>query len=226
MSKKVVLAYSGGLDTSVAIRWLKEERGYDVIALTIDLGNEKDLRTVEKRAHEIGAIKAIVRDGKQPFIDYFAFPALMAGAVYEGQYLLATAIGRPLIAKMLVDVAREEGAAAIAHGCTGKGNDQVRFDVSTQALAPDLEIVAPVREHRMSREEQIEWAAERGVPVPTTKASPYSTDENLWGRSIEAGMLEDPWAAPPEDIYAWTQSVAAAPGAPARSRSGSSTGAP
>ncbi len=214
MTRKVVLAYSGGLDTSVAIRWLQEERGYEVVALTIDLGNEKDLRTVESRAMEIGAVKAIVRDGKQPFIDYFAFPALMAGAVYEGQYLLATAIGRPLIAKMLVDVAREEGATAIAHGCTGKGNDQVRFDVSTQALAPDLEIVAPVREHRMSRDEQIEWAAERGVPVPATKESPYSTDENLWGRSIEAGVLEDPWAAPPEDVYAWTRSVADAPDAP------------
>ncbi len=214
MAKKVILAYSGGLDTSVAIRWLREERGYDVVALTIDLGNEKDLRTVEQRAMQIGAVKAIVRDGKRLFIDYFAFPALMAGAVYEGQYLLATAIGRPLIAKMLVDVAREEGATAIAHGCTGKGNDQVRFDVSTQALAPDLEIVAPVREHRMSREEQIEWAAARGVPVPATKASPYSTDENLWGRSIEAGVLEDPWQAPPEEIYAWTRSVAEAPEQP------------
>jgi argininosuccinate synthase len=211
MAKKVVLAYSGGLDTSVAIRWLQEERSYDVVALTIDLGNEKDLQTVEQRAYQIGAVKAIVRDGKRPFIDYFAFPALMSGAVYEGQYLLATAIGRPLIAKMLVDVAREEGATAIAHGCTGKGNDQVRFDVSTQALAPDLEIVAPVREHRMSREEQIEWAAARNVPVPATKASPYSTDENLWGRSIEAGMLEDPWTAPPEDIYSWTRSVKDAP---------------
>jgi len=159
-------------------------------------------------------VRAIVRDCKQPFIDYFAFPALMAGAIYEGQYLLATAIGRPLIAKMLVDVAREVGATAIAHGCTGKGNDQVRFDVSTQALAPDLEIVAPVREHRMSREEQIEWAAARNVPVPATKASPYSTDENLWGRSIEAGVLEDPWQAPPEEIYVWTRSVANAPHAP------------
>ena len=214
MPRKVVLAYSGGLDTSVAIRWLQEERGFDVVALTIDLGNEKDLQTVEARALQIGAVKALVRDGKQPFIDYFAFPALMAGAVYEGQYLLATAIGRPLIAKMLVDVAREEGATAIAHGCTGKGNDQVRFDVSTQALAPDLEIVAPVREHRMSREEQIEWAAERNVPVPATKASPYSTDENLWGRSIEAGVLEDPWSAPPEEIYAWTRSAADAPDTP------------
>jgi|CXWL01.1.fsa_nt_gi argininosuccinate synthase len=214
MAKKIVLAYSGGLDTSVAIRWLQEERGFDVVALTIDLGNEKDLQTAERRAMEIGAVKAIVRDGKQPFIDYFAFPALMAGAVYEGQYLLATAIGRPLIAKMLVDVAREEGATAIAHGCTGKGNDQVRFDVSTKALAPDLEIVAPVREHRMSREEQIEWAAAHGVPVPATKASPYSTDENLWGRSIEAGQLEDPWVAPPEEIYMWSQSPASAPETP------------
>ncbi|MEX2246646.1 MAG: argininosuccinate synthase [Dehalococcoidia bacterium] len=214
MAKKVVLAYSGGLDTSVAIRWLQEERGYDVVALTIDLGNETDLLTVKRRAMEIGAVKAVVRDAKQPFIDYFAFPALMAGAVYEGYYLLATAIGRPLIAKLLVDVAREEGATAIAHGCTGKGNDQVRFDVSTQALAPDLEIIAPVREHRMSREEQIEWAAARKVPVPATKAKPYSTDENLWGRSIEAGVLEDPWEAPPEDIYAWTRSPMAAPDTP------------
>ena len=213
MVKKVVLAYSGGLDTSVAIRWL-QERDYDVVALTIDLGNEKDLLTVEKRAYEIGAVKALVRDGKKLFIDHFAFPALMAGAVYEGQYLLATAIGRPLIAKLLVDVAREEGATAIAHGCTGKGNDQVRFDVSTHALAPDLEIIAPVREHRMSREEQIEWAAARNVPVPATKASPYSTDENLWGRSIEAGVLEDPWAAPPEEVYAWTKSAKDAPDAP------------
>jgi argininosuccinate synthase len=214
MPAKVVLAYSGGLDTSVAIRWLHEERGYDVIALTIDLGNEKDLQVVEQRALHIGAVKALVRDGKRAFIDYFAFPALMAGAVYEGQYLLATAIGRPLIAKMLVDVAREEGATAIAHGCTGKGNDQVRFDVSTQALAPDLEIIAPVREHRMSRDEQIEWAAERNVPVPATRASPYSTDENLWGRSIEAGVLEDPWLAPPEEVYAWTRSLADAPDTP------------
>jgi argininosuccinate synthase len=184
------------------------------------------LQTVEKRAYEIGAIKAIVRDGKQPFIDYFAFPALMAGARYEGEYLLATAIGRPLIAKMLVDVAREEGASAIAHGCTGKGNDQVRFDVSTQALAPDLEIVAPVREHRMSRDEQIEWAAERNVPVPATKVSPYSTDENLWGRSIEAGVLEDPWAAPPEDIYMWTKSVNDAPETPREVEIGFAHGRP
>jgi argininosuccinate synthase len=150
----------------------------------------------------------------------------MAGAVYEGQYLLATAIGRPLIAKMLVDVAREEGASAIAHGCTGKGNDQVRFDVSTKALAPDLEIVAPVREHKMSREEQIEWAAARNVPVPATKASPYSTDENLWGRSIEAGMLEDPWAAPPEEIYMWTSPPADRPDAPREVEIGFSHGRP
>jgi argininosuccinate synthase len=204
-NKKVVLAYSGGLDTSVAIRWLQEERGFDVVALTIDLGNEKDLRTVEQRAYQIGAVKAIVTDGKRLFIDSFAFPSLMSGAVYEGQYLLATAIGRPLIAWLLVQTARAEGATAVAHGCTGKGNDQVRFDVSTKALAPDLEIIAPVREHRMSREEQIEWAAARNIPVPVTKASPYSTDENLWGRSIEAGILEDPWEAPPEDIYEWTR---------------------
>ncbi|HET9199702.1 MAG TPA: argininosuccinate synthase [Dehalococcoidia bacterium] len=204
MKPRVVLAYSGGLDTSVAIHWLTEERGYDVIALTVDVGNEKDLKTVQERATQIGAVKSLVRDARADFIHYFAFPALAAGAVYQGVYPLATALARPLIAKLLVDVAREENAAAVAHGCTGKGNDQVRFDVSVQALAPDLEIVAPVREWAWSREEEIEYAEEHGIPVPATKASPYSTDENLWGRSIEAGVLEDPWAEPPADVYQWT----------------------
>ncbi|HEX5939682.1 MAG TPA: argininosuccinate synthase, partial [Dehalococcoidia bacterium] len=197
-------AYSGGLDTSVAIRWLSQEREYDVIALTVDVGNEKDLKTVQARATEIGAVKSLVRDARADFIHYFAFPALAAGAVYQGVYPLATALARPLIAKLLVDVAREEGATAVAHGCTGKGNDQVRFDVSVHSLAPDLEIIAPVREWAWSREEEIEYAAKHGIPVPVTKQSPYSTDENLWGRSIEAGVLEDPWAEPPADVYEWT----------------------
>ena len=204
MKPKVVLAYSGGLDTSVAIHWLSSDRGYDVVALTVDVGNEKDLKVVQERASEIGAVKSVVRDARADFIHYFAFPALAAGAVYQGVYPLATALARPLIAKLLVDVAREEGATAVAHGCTGKGNDQVRFDVSVQALAPELEIVAPVREWGWSRDEEIEYAEKHSIPVPATKQSPYSTDENLWGRSIEAGVLEDPWTEPPADVYEWT----------------------
>jgi len=214
MTEKVVLAYSGGLDTSVAIRWLKEERGYDVIALTIDVGQGRDIPQVQKRAEATGAIKAVVRDGRDLFVRYFVFPALAAGALYQGQYPLATALARPLIAKLMVDVAREEGATAVAHGSTGKGNDQVRFDVSTQALAPDLKIVAPVREWGLTREEEIAYAQRYNIPVPVTKASPYSIDENLWGRSIECGVLEDPWQEPPEDIFVWTQPVAKAPDKP------------
>jgi len=214
MAEKVVLAYSGGLDTSVAIRWLKEERGYDVIALTIDVGQERDIPQVLKRAEATGAIKAVVRDGRDLFVRYFVFPALAAGALYQGQYPLATALARPLIAKLMVDVAREEGATAVAHGSTGKGNDQVRFDVSTQALAPDLKIVAPVREWGLTREEEIAYAQRHNIPVPVTKESPYSIDENLWGRSIECGVLEDPWQEPPEEIFVWTRPVAKAPDNP------------
>lgn len=212
MGKKMVLAYSGGLDTCVAIKWLKEERGYDVIALHIDMGTEKDVDILEERAMTSGALKSVWRDGKDLFVRYFAFPSLAAGALYQGHYPLATAMGRPLIAKLMVDVAREEGASAVGHGSTGKGNDQVRFDVSVQALAPDLEIVAPVREWEMkTREEEIAYAEKHNIPVPVTRASPYSTDENLWGRSIECGILEDPWEEPPEDIYEWTRSVKDAP---------------
>ena len=214
MAEKVVLAYSGGLDTSVAIRWLKEERGYDVIALTVDVGQARDIPQVQKRAEATGAIKAVVRDGRDLFVRYFVFPALAAGALYQGQYPLATALARPLIAKLMVDVAREEGATAVAHGSTGKGNDQVRFDVSTQALAPDLKIVAPVREWGLTREEEIAYAQRHNIPVPVTKESPYSIDENLWGRSIECGVLEDPWQEPPEEIFVWTRPVAKAPDNP------------
>jgi argininosuccinate synthase len=207
MPDKLVLAYSGGLDTSIAIRWLREERGYDVIALTVDVGQERDLSEVQRRAQATGAVKVAVRDGKELFVRYFAFPALAAGAVYQGAYPLATALSRPLIAKLMVDVAREEGATAVAHGSTGKGNDQVRFDVSVQALAPDLRIVAPVREWTMTREEEIAYARKHDIQVPVTKESPYSIDENLWGRSIECGVLEDPWQEPPEEVYAWTRSL-------------------
>ncbi len=187
-NRKVVLAYSGGLDTSVAIRWLKD-LGWDVIAFTVDLGEKKDLDAVQARALKTGASAAYVADGKRPFLELFVWPSLQAGAVYEKEYPLATALGRPLIAAMLVQVARREGATAIAHGCTGKGNDQVRFDVATAALAPDLEVVAPVREWGMNRDDEIEYAQKYGIEVPATSQSPYSTDENLWGRSIEAGVL-------------------------------------
>ena len=216
MPEKVVLAYSGGLDTSVAIKWIADNYKMDVVALTIDVGNEKDFTAVRERALKAGAVSAKVVDAKEDFIKYFIFPALRAGALYEGQYPLATALSRPLIAKLLVDAAREEGATAVAHGCTGKGNDQVRIDVGVMALAPDLRIIAPVREWDMlTREEEIEYAKKHGIPQPVTVASPYSTDENLWGRSIECGVLEDPWNEPPEDIYQWTKSAKDAPDEPA-----------
>ncbi len=200
----VVLAYSGGLDTSVAIRWIKEKYDLDVIALTIDVGNERDLPAIAERARQIGAVKALVVDGREDFVRYFVWPALQAGAIYEGQYPLATALARPLIARLLVEVARAEGAVAVAHGCTGKGNDQVRFDVSINTLAPDLKIIAPVREWSMTRDNEIAYAAEHRIPISVTNASPYSVDQNLWGRSVECGILEDPWAEPPEEVYAWT----------------------
>ena len=200
----VVLAYSGGLDTSVAIRWIKEQYNLDVITVTINVGNERDLSAIAKRAEQIGAVKALVVDGRADFARYFVWPALQAGAIYEGQYPLATALARPLIGRLLVEVARAEGAVAVAHGCTGKGNDQVRFDVSIATLAPDLKIIAPVREWSMTRDNEIAYAHEHNIPIQVTNASPYSVDQNLWGRSVECGILEDPWAEPPEDVYAWT----------------------
>src|ERR1700694_3975754 len=212
-AKKLVLAYSGGLDTSVAIRWLKD-LGWGVIAFTVDLGEKKALDAIQARALKTGASAAYVADGRAPFLQLFVWPSLQAGAVYEKEYPLATALGRPLIAAMMVEVARREGASAIAHGCTGKGNDQVRFDVTTAALAPDLQVVAPVREWGMNRDDEIEYAAKHGIEVPTTVRSPYSTDENLWGRSVEAGILEDPWAEPPGDVYEWTADPQRSPDQP------------
>ncbi len=202
--ERCILAYSGGLDTSVAIRWLQVELGYDVVTLTADLGESKDVDAVATRALRTGAVSAHVADARRVFIDAFCFPTLAASALYEGAYPLATALARPLIAKLLVDVAREEGATAVAHGCTGKGNDQVRFDVAVGALAPELRVVAPVRDWDMGRPQELEYAAEHGIEVPVTQASPYSVDANLWGRSIEAGVLEDPWFEPPDEIFAWT----------------------
>ena len=205
MADSIVLAYSGGLDTSVATKWLQEERGYEVVCLTIDLGNLPDIDAARERALAAGAKAVEVVDAREDFLRFFAFPALAANAVYEGGYPLATALGRPLMAKLLVDRAREVGANAVAHGCTGKGNDQVRFDVAIQALAPELEIVGTARENLMTRDQAIAYARRHGIPVTTTVASPYSTDENLWGRSIECGILEDPWVEPPEDVYEWTR---------------------
>ncbi len=200
----VVLAYSGGLDTSVAIRWIQEQYDLDVITVTIDVGNARNLPAIAARAEQIGAVKSLVVDGRADFVRYFVWPALQAGAIYEDAYPLATALARPLIARLLVEVARAEGAVAIAHGCTGKGNDQVRFDVSINTLAPDLKIIAPVREWSMTRDNEIAYANEHGIPITVTNASPYSVDQNLWGRSIECGILEDPWEEPPEEVYAWT----------------------
>jgi argininosuccinate synthase len=211
---KVVLAYSGGLDTSVAVTWIQETYGLDVITLTIDLGTHEDLEAIRRRALDVGAVKALVVHAADAFVEYFIWPALRAGALYEGAYPLATALGRPLIAKLLVDTAHQEGARAVAHGCTGKGNDQVRFDVSIKTLAPEMEIIAPAREWGMTREEEMDYAAKHGIKVDVTKKSPYSTDENLWGRSIECGVLEDPWAEPPEDAYALTVNPAEAPDEP------------
>src|SRR5436190_6763849 len=203
---KVVLAYSGGLDTSVAIKWLNETYNLEVICVTVDVGNERDFQSIQEKALRTGATKAYVQDAKADFVKFFVFPSLQAGTIYEGQYPLATALARPLIAKIMVDYARQEGATHVAHGCTGKGNDQVRFDVSFNSLAPDLKIVAPVREWRWTREEEILYAQKHGIPVPVTVGSPYSVDQNLWGRSVEAGVLEDPWSEPPDDVYAWTMS--------------------
>jgi argininosuccinate synthase len=214
VSDKVVLAYSGGLDTSVAIRWLKERYNLDVIALNVNVGSERDFSAVRQKALKVGAVKALVVDAKESFVNHFIFPALQADALYEGQYPLATALARPLMAKLLVDTAVEEEASAVAHGCTGKGNDQVRFDVGIATLAPGLKIIAPAREWGMTREETIKYAQRYKIPVPITASSPYSIDENLWGRSIECGVLEDPWVEPPADVFAWTRSPSDAPDEP------------
>lgn len=204
MADKIILAYSGGLDTSVAIRWIKERYGHDVITLTADLGNVKDLDEIRDRAIDVGAIGAKVVDVRSEFVEQYVFPALRANAMYQGVYPLATALGRPLIAKLMVEAARQEGAIAVAHGCTGKGNDQVRLDISVGALAPDLEVIAPAREWGMTRADEIEYAEKNNINVPNTIEKPYSTDDNVWGRSIEAGVLEDAWHEPPIDVYEWT----------------------
>jgi argininosuccinate synthase len=198
MAKRVVLAYSGGLDTSVAVRWLGEELGVEVIALAADVGQGGEWEEIRERAKAAGAVEAIVVDCREEYAEQYVVPALKANAKYEGKYPLVSSLSRPVIAKHLVAAAREHGADAVAHGCTGKGNDQVRFEVSVRALAPDLELLAPVRNWGLTREQSIEYAERFGIPITVTKKSPYSVDQNLWGRTIECGILEDPWEQPPE----------------------------
>ncbi len=226
MSDKIVLAYSGGLDTSVAIKWLEERYGLKVITFTLDIGSVPDLESIRQKALRVGALRALVFDGRESFVRSFVFPALQADAVYEGQYPLATALGRPLIAQLLVETARKEGATVVAHGCTGKGNDQVRIDVGVAALAPELKVIAPAREWNMTREQTIEYAEAHHIPVPITRASPYSIDENLWGRSIECGVLEDTWNEPPDDVFLWTKPPGETPARPAYLEIGFDQGIP
>ncbi|WP_207695321.1 argininosuccinate synthase [Enterococcus sp. DIV0212c] len=210
MKEKVVLAYSGGLDTSVAVKWLVDE-GYDVIACCLDVGEKKDLDFIKNKALEVGASASYTIDAKEEFAQEFALIALQGHTFYEQSYPLVSALSRPLIAKKLVELAHETGATTIAHGCTGKGNDQVRFEVAINALAPELNVIAPVREWKWSREEEINYAKEKGVPVPADLDNPYSVDQNLWGRANECGILEDPWATPPEGAYELTASLENAP---------------
>ncbi|MEK5232338.1 argininosuccinate synthase [Lysinibacillus sp. FSL K6-0232] len=212
-NKKVVLAYSGGLDTSVAIPWLKEQ-GWDVIAVCLDVGEGKDLEFIKNKALQVGAIESYMVDAKDEFAEEYALISLQAHTWYEQKYPLVSALSRPLISKKLVEIANQVGADAVAHGCTGKGNDQVRFEVSIKALNPDLEVLAPVREWGWSRDEEIEYAIKHNVPVPATLDSPFSIDQNLWGRANEAGIMEDPWVAPPEEAYGLTKAIENTPDTP------------
>lgn len=212
---KIVVAYSGGLDTSVMVRWLMEKYDAEVVTATGNLGQKKELSGLREKALQTGVSKVYIQDLTQEFVEGYIFPALRAGALYENAYPMATALGRPLLARMLVDVARKEGATFVAHGCTGKGNDQVRFEVSIAALAPDLTVLAPLREWEFkSREEEIAYAAKYKIPVAATKTSPYSIDENIWGTSIECGVLEDPMVEPPADAYQCTIAPEDAPDEP------------
>jgi argininosuccinate synthase len=212
MTETVVLAYSGGLDTSVAVPWLRETHGCEVVTLTVDVGGGAKPDAILARALSGGATRALAVDAREAFVTDFVWPALQAGALYQGVYPLATAIARPLIALLLVETAHEVGASSVAHGCTGKGNDQVRFDVAVAALDPRLKVIAPMRVGMgMNRDEEIAYARAKGIEIEIGEASPYSIDLNLWGRSVEAGVLEDPWASPPSDAYAWTADPAQAP---------------
>jgi len=213
--QKIVVAYSGGLDTSVIVKWLQERYNAEVIAVTANLGQKKEIAGLANKAYKTGAKRVYIQDLRDEFVEEYLFPSLKAGALYEHTYPMGTSIGRPLIAKALVEVARRERCTAIAHGCTGKGNDQVRFEAAIAALAPEIKVIAPLREWEFkSREEEITYCETHGIPIAVTKASPYSIDENVWGTSIECGVLEDPMAEPPADAYQRTVSPLDAPDHP------------
>ncbi len=214
MSAKIVLAYSGGLDTSVAIRWIKEKYGFQVVTLTVDVGQVDNLPEVEKKSKLVGASNHYTVDAKREFVEDYIFPSIKANALYEWKYPVSTALARPLIARKLVEVAHKEKAVGVAHGCTGKGNDQVRFEVAIKAHDPELKVIAPVREWNLSREEEIRYAEKHAIPVPVDLEKPYSVDQNLWGRSVECGILEDPSVEPPPEVYEWTSPPEEAPEKP------------
>lgn len=223
---KVVLAYSGGLDTTVAVRWLQEQKNLDVVAVGVDVGQGGDTDAIRERARAAGATEAILVDARDEFARDFVVPALHANALYQQKYPLVSALSRPLICKQLVDAARSTGARYVAHGCTGKGNDQVRFEVSLAALAPEIEVLAPIREWGMSRDQAIEYGLDRGLPITAAPAAPYSIDENLWGRTIECGALENPMVEPPGDIWERTVDPFDAPGEPSYLEIGFEGGVP
>ncbi len=209
MTDRVVLAYSGGLDTSVAVGWIAEETGAEVVAVAVDVGQGgEDMDEVRRRALACGAVEAVVTDARDEFAEQYCLPALATNALYMQRYPLVSALSRPLIAKHLVEAAKYHGASTVAHGCTGKGNDQVRFEVGIGTLAPDLRVIAPVRDYAWTREKAIAWAEERALPIDVSKRSPYSIDQNLWGRAVETGFLEDVWNAPIEDVYSYTSNPA------------------
>ena len=213
MKDRIVLAYSGGLDTSVAIGWIAEETGAEIIAVAADVGQGgEDLEVIRQRALDCGAVEAVVADVRDEYADEYCLPALQANALYMGRYPLVSALSRPLIVKHLVAAARTYGASTVSHGCTGKGNDQVRFEVGIGALAPDLRCIAPVRDSGMTRDKAIAFAADKGLPIDVTKKSPYSVDQNVWGRAVETGFLEDPWNGPIEDVYSYTQAPGSSAG--------------
>ena len=206
MAQRVVLAYSGGLDTSVGIGWLKDATGKEVVAMAIDVGQGgEDMEVIRQRALDCGAVESVVIDAQSEFADDYIMPALKANALYQKRYPLVSALSRPLIAKYLAKTAKELGADTVAHGCTGKGNDQVRFEASVAAISPDLTSIAPIRDLALTRDKALEYAAEHNLPIAQSKKSPYSVDQNVWGRAVETGFLEDPWNAPIEDLYTYTQ---------------------
>ncbi len=213
MIPKIALAYSGGLDTSVALKWLQEKYDSEVVTVTLDIGQLEDFAEIEEKSRQSGGLKHYTIDGKKEFIEEYVFPSIRANGLYEGKYSLGTALARPLIAKKLVEIAEKEGCYAVAHGCTGKGNDQIRFDVTSLALNPDLKVIAPVREWNLTRDQEVEYAKKHKIPF-SPKKSTYSIDQNLWGRSIEAGPLEDPFFEPPEEAFEWVKPVGETPDAP------------